>query len=398
MWNPDAVFDVEAVANPPSTQERVDKAAALQMIFEDALIHIIEGLIRATRSHQLVLAGGTALNCIANMRLLDHFDDAFFRRALGQEHTRLHLWVPPNPSDTGTAMGAAYQFAMQSGAPLGPKMTHAFLCGMPPSRQAIREALGSSLDMGSVALGNVGDPSTLRRIARLVARLIAEDGVVGLYQGTAETGPRALGHRSILANPTHPRTREILNARVKFRERIRPLAPMLTIAEARRLFVLSEGASDDDYNAYNYMILTARATPEARRLIPAVVHEDGTSRLQIVRPETDPVSHAILQALGERIGVEAVVNTSLNVGAPICQSPEQALATLKRARGMTALLMIAEAGDAFLAWHEIVAHPKDGGRWLRESLEVWAEEESWVPCPDPELSGSARIFQPTVRP
>jgi carbamoyltransferase len=376
MWNPDAVFDVDAIANPPATQERVDKAAALQMVFEDALFHVVDGMIRATGSQQLILSGGTALNCIANMRLLEHFDEGYYRKSMARERSRLHLWVPPNPSDTGTAMGAAYQFAMRNGAPLGPKMTHAFLCGSPPSEQAIREALRASPDVGSRALGNVEDPSTLARVARLVSLIVAGDGVLGIYQGAAETGPRALGHRSILANPCNPMTRDVLNERVKFRERLRPLAPMLTLAEATRLFDLSEGASDDQYNAYNYMVLTAQARPEARRLVPAVIHEDGTSRLQIVRRETDRVSYAILKALGERIGVEAAVNTSLNVGAPICQSPQQALATLQRARGMTGLLMIAETGEAFLAWDETLAPHKDGGQQLTRWLEAWDAVET----------------------
>jgi carbamoyltransferase len=132
------------------------------------------------------------------------------------------------------------------------------------------------------------------------------------------------------------------------------------------------------------MVLTARARPEARRLVPAVIHEDGTSRLQIVRREIDPVSYAILKALGERIDVEAAVNTSLNVGAPICQSPQQALATLQRARGMTGLLMIAETGEAFLAWDETSAPPQDHGQQLTRWLEEWEAAETSMAALSPE--------------
>lgn len=376
MWNPDAVLNVDDIAHPAITQERVDKAAALQMIFEDALFHIVEGMIRRTGSHQLILSGGTALNCIANMGLLDRFDESYYSTVSPRTGSRLHLWVPPNPSDTGTAMGAAYQFAMRHGAPLGPRMTHAFLCGAPPTTPAIRQALEAHSDVCHQALGNSRDPATLLRIAELIALVIANDGVMGLYQGAGETGPRALGHRSILANACNPRTRDVLNALVKYRERIRPLAPMLTKEEALRLFQLSEGASDDDFNAYNYMILTARAKPDAYRIIPAVIHKDGTSRLQIVRESTDPLSYAVLKALKPRLGVEVMVNTSLNVGTPIAQSPEQALEALKRSRGMSGMVMVGADGEAYLAWHTIMKPPKDAGQQLGKWVRQWQQGES----------------------
>ena len=116
-----------------------------------------------------------------------------------------------------------------------------------------------------------------------MAYMTAQDGIIALFQGAAETGPRALGHRSILANPRNPRTREFLNARVKYREAIRPLAPMMTREAALKWFELSDGAADADYNGYNYMVLTAQAKPDAAARIPAVIHADGTGRLQIVR-------------------------------------------------------------------------------------------------------------------
>ena len=163
-------------------------------------------------------------------------------------------------------------------------------------------------------------------------------------------GPRALGHRSILANPCNPRARELLNERVKYREAIRPLAPMATLSAAKALFDLSEGGSDDEYNAYNYMVLTARAKPQARAQVPAVIHVDGTARLQIMREHTDAVTHAYLKALGRRIGVEIAVNTSFNVGGPIAQTPVQALDTLRRAKGMDGVFMFSEEGQVIAAW------------------------------------------------
>ena len=125
---------------------------------------------------------------------------------------------------------------------------------------------------------------------------------------------------------------------------------MATLSAAKALFDLSEGASDDDYNAYNYMVLTARAKPQARAQIPAVIHVDGTARLQIVREHTDAVTHAYLKALGRRIGVEVAVNTSFNVGGPIAQTPIQALDTLRRAKGMDGVFMFSEEGQVIAAW------------------------------------------------
>jgi carbamoyltransferase len=373
MWNPDAVLRIDDNNLTEVTQERVDKAAALQMVFEDALFHIVDHLIRLTGSNQLVLSGGTSLNCLANMNLLEEFNEDYYRRYLRKENLRLHLWVPPNPSDTGAAMGACYNFAMTHGAPLGPSLKHAFVCGSAPADGSIEQALAEAEDTRSMELGNTDDPIDRERIADLVAHIIAHDGVLGLFQGPSETGPRALGHRSILANPCNPDTLKILNQHVKYRERFRPLAPMLTLEEAKRLYHLSEGASDDHYNAYNYMVLTVKARPESFPLVPAVIHKDGTSRIQIVREETDPFSYSILKALGRRLGVEVAVNTSLNVGTPIVQTPVQAINALHRSRGMTGLLLVGQNGKAHLVWHNIQTLPKDGGRRLLQWVQEWRE-------------------------
>lgn len=382
MWHPDAVLNVEDVRHPEVTRDRVDKAAALQMVFEDALVHIVEHLIRLTGSHRLVLTGGTALNCVANMRLLDCFDQPWYERQLGRSDTLLRLWVPPTPGDAGTPAGAAYAFAMQAGARPGPPLRHAFYCGFAPTASKIQAAVSAEPTLGSMSLGDCSEPARMALVADLLAHALADDRVIGLYQGASETGPRALGHRSILANPCNPDTRRLLNERVKHRELIRPLAPMLTRAAAERLFHLHPGASADDYNAYNYMVLTARARLEARELIPAVIHHDGTGRLQIVRPDADPFCHEFLVAMGRRVGVEASVNTSLNVGAPIAHTAEQAVATLKRARGMDGLLMIDEERLATLVWLQDRAEARDR---LMESIHGWAAETGF------ELPDVARL-------
>jgi carbamoyltransferase len=357
MWNPDATLRVEDLEHADVTRGRVDLAAATQLVFEDVLFHVVDHLIRSTGSDRLVLTGGTALNCLANMHLVDRYDEAWYLRNLGKR-TRLHIWVPPTPGDAGVAMGAGYSFALRAGARPGPIMQHAFWCGLAPTAAEIRAALEAAADVDYRALGNIGDAEQRDEIADLLAQIVAHDGAIGLFQGPAETGPRALGHRSILANPCNPRTLETINRRVKFREPIRPLAPMATLAAARRFFELSPGASDDNFNAYNYMVLTAAARPEARRRIPAVVHEDGTARLQIVRREHDPFTFAYLKAMGRRLGVEVSVNTSLNVGSPIVQTPGQALDALKRAKALSGLLMIASDGQAWMAWQSASRPPE----------------------------------------
>jgi carbamoyltransferase len=375
MWNPDAVLHVEDIQHSPITQERLDKAAATQLLFEDVLFHIVGHLIRTTGSDKLVLAGGTALNCVANMRLLEHFDESFYRRYL-RKPTYLHIWVPPTPNDAGAAMGAAYNFALSNGVPAGASLTHAFYCGLPPSTAAMSDALGAAPDIGFLALGNIEHPDQRAQIADFAAYIVAQDGVLGLFQGAAETGPRALGHRSIVANPCNPRTLENINALVKYRERIRPLAPMATYTAAQQYFELAPGAADDEHNAYNYMVLSARARPASYTLIPAVIHHDGTARVQIVREASDPFTYAFLKAMGRRLGVELAVNTSLNVGSPIVQTPAQALDALRRSRGLSGLLMIGAAGDAFLAWHNVVAPPKDAGRRLLGWHRAWQQAVS----------------------
>jgi carbamoyltransferase len=362
LWNPDAVLRVEDIHHRPDTRDRLDKAAATQLVFEDAMIHVVDHLLRSTGANRLVLTGGVALNAVGNMRLLEHFDEAWFaksRERSRERKTRLHLWVPPTPGDPGVTIGAAWLFAHLAGAPRGEPMTHAFYCGTAPSRQDIATALEAG-DIASQRIGDISTPVGRDRIADLMAFMVAHNGIVALYQGAAETGPRALGHRSILANPCDPDTRERLNARVKYREAIRPLAPMATLEAAQQYFELLEGASDAGYNAYNYMVLTARSKPAARDKIPAVIHADGTGRIQIVRSEDDPLTYAYLKALGRHIGVELSVNTSFNVAGPIAQTPQQAIDTLRRSAGLDVVLMVADDGAVHAAWH---GGERDSGRF-----------------------------------
>jgi carbamoyltransferase len=364
LWNPDAMLRVEDIHHRPDTQERLDKAAATQLVFEDAVIHVVDHLLRTTRAHRLVLTGGVALNAIGNMRLLEHFSEAWFEKNQ-QRKTRLHLWVPPVPGDPGVTIGAAWRFASLAGAPRGAPMTHAFYCGTPPSPEDIAAALEAK-DVASQRIGDISTADGRDAVADLMAFMVSQSGVIAIYQGAAETGPRALGHRSILANPCDPEARERLNERVKYREAIRPLAPMATLEAAKEYFELLPGASDADYNAYNYMVLTAQSKPHARDKIPAVIHADGTGRIQIVRANDDPLTYAYLKRLGRRIGVEMSVNTSFNVAGPIAQTPQQAIDTLRRSKGLDVVLLVASDGTVHAAWH---GGERDSGRftgWLSE--------------------------------
>lgn len=371
MWNPDAILKVDSVQHSDITRSRVDLAAATQLVFEDGIFHIVDHLIRSTQSDQLVLSGGAALNGLANMKLLSHFDSQWYKRNLGLD-TRLKLWVPPTTGDAGVTMGAAYSLALHANVPLGPSLQHAAWCGIPASTSEVESALDADQDIEFEKLGSVLNQKDRQRVADLMAYIISCDGVLGLYQGPAETGPRALGQRSILANPCNPDTRRVLNEKVKFREAIRPLAPMVTREHADHFFELSEGAAADDYNAYHYMVMTTNARPIAYEKVPSVVHKDGTCRIQIVKPESNPLVYDYLKAMGRRLGAEVSVNTSLNVGGPICQTPTQAIATMKRAKALTGLVMVSEEGEMYLVWHAVETSFKDNGAQLRQ----WVAQHS----------------------
>jgi carbamoyltransferase len=375
QWSPDAVLSVADVQHSAITRDRVDKAAAVQMVFEDGVFHFVDHLLRTTRCSKLIVTGGTALNCLSNMRLLERFNRHWFQRQLGIDAC-LELWVPPIPNDIGVPCGAAFNFAFRAGAKVGPSLQHAFYCGLAPTEDEISAALADANDIACLPVGESGSACDVDQLADLMAFIISRDGVLGLFQGAAETGPRALGHRSILANACHHDTLGLLNSRVKFREAIRPLAPMVTREAAERFFELAEGAAADDYNAYRYMVLTVPAKAEAKQRIPAVVHFDGTARVQIVRQETDSLSYAILKALGRRTGVEAVVNTSLNVGTPIVQTPVQAVDILRRAKAMTGLVLVSTTGEARIAYHNIDDGQKDAGRQLRAWVDEWKSHPS----------------------
>ena len=187
--------------------------------------------------------------------------------------------------------------------------------------------IGNFLDSHDIASERLEEGELIRR----TARLLADDKVVGWFQGRMEFGPRALGSRSILANPCNPCMKDLLNAKVKLREEFRPFAPS----------VLEERASEyfDIDHPSPFMLETAAVRPEARGKIPAVTHVDGSARLQTVSRKANPRYHALIEAFADLSGVAVVVNTSFNIrGEPIVESPAQAYSTFKHT-GIDALVL-----------------------------------------------------------
>ncbi|MFL6656269.1 MAG: carbamoyltransferase [Sulfurifustis sp.] len=276
-------------------------AAAGQHAFEEALLDVARWLHARTGAANLCFAGGTALNCSANDRLLR---ESPFRR----------VFIPPAPSDAGTSLGCAvYGLTMLLGTPCEFRWKNDFL-GPEPRAADVRAALHGVDDL------LVEKPADL--CAQMV-ELLCESKVVALYQGRSEFGPRALGHRSILADPRRAVMRDWINARVKEREWFRPLAPIVLLEHADRYFDIRRPSP--------FMQFAAPVRPEVADVIPAVTHVDGTARLQTVGPDDDPFLRTLLEAFAARTGIPVLLNTSFNrKEEPIVESPAEALASFRR--------------------------------------------------------------------
>ncbi|HEX5419186.1 MAG TPA: carbamoyltransferase C-terminal domain-containing protein, partial [Gammaproteobacteria bacterium] len=276
-------------------RESAHLAAAGQRAFEEALLEVARWLHQRTDEENLCFAGGTALNCSANDRLLR---ETPFRR----------LFIPPAPSDAGTSLGCAvYGLKELASGGCDYRWENDFL-GPEPGDADIEAALR--------------DPDlVVERPADLCARLadlLCETKVVGLYQGRSEFGPRALGHRSILGDPRYGFVRDWINAKVKGREWFRPLAPIVLLESADRFF--------DVRRPSPFMQFAAPVLPEAAPLIPAVTHVDGTARLQTVSKRDDRLLRALLQRFEARTGIPVLLNTSFNrKDEPIVESPAEAV-------------------------------------------------------------------------
>ena len=277
----------------PLSGEHADLAASVQRVTEDVLLELVRWLHGQTGGADLALAGGVALNCVANSRL--HREGPFER-----------IWVQPAAGDAGTALGAALSVAAAAGEPVAP-MPNAYL-----GRGWTDDELEAWL---RTARWPYERPASL---ADAVAAELAADGIVAWFEGRSEYGPRALGGRSLLAHPGRKENLDRLNA-VKGREEFRPVAPMVLTERAAEIF--SDGPLPSPY-----MLFTHSVAPGWRDRIPAVVHVDGTARVQTVDRAEQPLLAAMLDRFAARTGLPVVVNTSLNTaGRPMVDDPRDAL-------------------------------------------------------------------------
>lgn len=290
------------------TQRDRDLAWAVQDVLEEAAVHVARELSHLTGSSKVCLSGGVALNSVMNTRILE---DAGFEE----------VFIPPAASDAGNALGAAlWVWHKAMGQPRKWVMEDAYLgCGFTDE-----EADGAFRSRG-IAYRAISDP------AAEAARLLAAGKVVGWFQGRAEIGPRALGNRSILADPRRPDMRDIVNHQVKRREWFRPFAPSVLAEHGGEWF--------DPYHANPFMLLVQEVKASRRAEIPAVTHVDGTARLQTVTREANPLYYSLIEHFYAATGVPMVLNTSFNLrGEPMVHRPAEALDDYLRS-GMDAVFI-----------------------------------------------------------
>lgn len=269
-----------------------DLAASVQTLLERVLLQLARWLHRQTGERALTMAGGVALNCVANSRL-------------AEEGPFEHVWVQPAAGDAGTALGAALWTARAAGDRIQPMPSAALGRGWSAEEVGVR--------LRTAGIRYQEPPS----IADAVGEILAADGLVAWFQGRSEFGPRALGHRSLLAHPGHARNLERLND-VKGREQFRPVAPMVREERAAEIF---KGPLPSPY-----MLFTHRVAPAWVDRIPAAVHVDGSARIQTVNPAAEPLVADMLSAFERRTGLPVVINTSLNTaGRPMVDDPRDAL-------------------------------------------------------------------------
>jgi carbamoyltransferase len=282
-----------------------DLAMSVQVRLEEVLLELAGWIHERTGDRALVMAGGVALNCLANSRI-------------SREGPFSSLWVQPAAGDAGTALGAALAVARELGDDVRPMPSAAL--GPEWTDDEIEDALLRA-DLGFERPTDVADA---------VAEVVADDGIVAWFQGRAEYGPRALGHRSLLADPRNPDNLERLNE-VKGREQFRPVAPMVLADRAGSIF--------DGPLPSPFMLFTHEVRPAWRDRIPAATHVDGSARIQTVDRADEPLVARMLEAFERRTGVPVVINTSLNTaGRPIVNSPRDALEVFGSAP-VTALAM-----------------------------------------------------------
>jgi len=306
----------------PLEQRHRNLAASLQARLEDVYLGMLRKLAERSGLKSVCLAGGVAFNCVANGKI---FDGTRFEKG----------YVQPAAGDAGLAVGAAYYVWHQKlGKPRSFVMEHAYWGPGFTSQEILAAIGGSGVGREGCSVTELAEEELTRR----AAQMIADGKILGWFQGRAEWGPRALGNRSIVADPRRADMKEILNRRIKHREIFRPFAPSI-LAEAT-------GEWFEKAHPSPFMTLAYAVRPERRAQIPAPTHVDGTGRLQTVTREANPRYWRLIKAFLDLTGVPVVLNTSFNDNEPIVCRPEEALDCFLRTR-MDALVM----GDFLITRH-----------------------------------------------
>jgi carbamoyltransferase len=298
-----AAFGPARVPGSELLQRHRDLAASVQAVLEENYFAVLNFVQRQTGLKQVCLAGGVALNCVANGMIFEKTD---FRE----------VYVQPAAHDAGTSIGAALYVQHQVlNQPRSFVMRHVYY-GAEYSGSDIRKELQGA--------GATFHELTEEELVARTAAQIADGQVVGWFQGRMEFGPRALGNRSILADPRRADMKDILNSRIKRREPFRPFCPSVAAESAGEYF-------ETDY-ASPFMVMAYKIKPEMRPTIPAVVHNDGTGRLQTVEKDVNPRYWKLIRCFGDRTGVPVLLNTSFNENEPIVNTPAQAIDCFLRTR------------------------------------------------------------------
>ena len=283
---------------------------------EQILLKMITYLKKETGMDNLCLAGGVALNSVANYKLLRRgpFDD---------------VYIHPAPGDDGGCVGAAYwAYNHVLDQPRGPALEHAYL-----GSSYTDEEIQAFLDKYDILYEKIEDDE---EFYSFVAQTLADGNVAGWFRGRFEWGPRALGSRSIIADPRKSEMKEKLNAKIKFREAFRPFAPSVLEERADEFFDFPE---PQRHFPGRFMLYVTPVREEKRDVLPAITHEDGSGRLQTVYKATNPGYHRMIERFGEITGVPVVMNTSFNLkGEPIVEHPSHAFNTFSLS-GMDFLFM-----------------------------------------------------------
>ena len=283
------------------TQRHKNIAAALQMITEEVIIKILNHLYKETKCDNLIISGGVGLNSVGNGKILKKTK---FKK----------IWIQPDPGDAGASVGAA-AFAYFS--ILGNKRSFVFdstYLGAEFSSKEIKKFL----DENKITYLQFKNE---KELVKKTAQLIYEDNVVGWFQGRMEFGPRALGSRSILANPCNPKAKELLNLKVKHREEFRPFAPVVCEEDAKKYFDVDK----DLLNLTKYMLAVCDVKKEWKERIPAVTHVDGSGRVQTIKRKDNELYYVLIKEFGKISSLPILINTSFNIrGEPIVCAPYDA--------------------------------------------------------------------------